>query len=77
MVGTCLDTGHALISGDLHRVMYKLSGHLQFIHANDNHGRDDQRLPPGKERADWHKLLHELNEVGFQGGLILELMGDA
>jgi len=77
MVGTCLDTGHALISGDLHRVMYKLSGYLQFIHANDNFGKDDQHLPPGKGGIDWHRLLHELNEVDFQGALILELMGDA
>jgi sugar phosphate isomerase/epimerase len=77
MVGTCLDTGHAFITGDVYRIMYKLAGHLQFIHANDNLGKDDQHLPPGKGKIDWHKLLHELNEVDFQGAMILELMGDA
>lgn len=75
MVGACLDTGHALIAGDLYRILYKLSGYLQYIHANDNFGKDDQHLYPGKGKIDWHKLLHELNEVGFQGAFILELMG--
>jgi sugar phosphate isomerase/epimerase len=75
LVGTCLDTGHAFISGDIYRVMYKLSGHLQFLHVNDNNGRDDDHLPPGKGSIDWHKLVRELNDVDFQGALILELMG--
>jgi len=74
-VGTCLDTGHANISGDIYRIMYKLSGHLQFLHANDNHGKDDVHLPPGKGNIDWRKLLRELDEVDFRGALILELMG--
>lgn len=76
IVGTCLDTGHANIAGDLHRIMYKMSGYLQYIHANDNLGKDDLHLNPGKGKIDWHKLLHELNEVDFRGALILELMGD-
>lgn len=75
LVGACLDTGHANISGDVYRILYKLSGHLQFLHANDNHGRNDDHLPPGQGKIDWHKLVRELNEVDFQGALILELMG--
>ncbi len=77
LVGTCLDTGHAFIAGDLHRIMFKMSGYLQYIHANDNNGKDDQHLCPGQGKIDWQRLLHELNEVGFQGTLMLELMGDA
>lgn len=77
IVGACLDTGHAFISGDIAKIMYKLSGHLQFLHANDNMGRDDQHLPPGKGGIDWKQVLHELTEIDFEGALILELMGDA
>ncbi len=77
LVGTCLDTGHAFISGDVYRITYKLSGHLQFIHANDNLGKDDQHLPPGQGKIDWESLLHMLNEVDFHGTFILELMGDS
>ncbi|MFW6253313.1 MAG: sugar phosphate isomerase/epimerase family protein [Chitinivibrionales bacterium] len=75
-VGTCLDTGHATLSGDIYRVMYKLSGHLKLIHANDNNRHGDDHLPPGKGCIDWKRLLTELNQTGFQGGLILELSGD-
>jgi sugar phosphate isomerase/epimerase len=76
MVGTCLDTGHAFISGDIYRILYKLSGHLQFLHANDNMGKDDEHLLPGRGKIDWPRLLHELNELDFRGAFILELMGD-
>jgi len=75
IVGTCLDTGHAYLSGDVYRIMYKLSCHLQLLHANDNRGRTDDHLPPGQGRIDWKRLLHELNEIDFQGAFILELMG--
>jgi sugar phosphate isomerase/epimerase len=76
MVGTCLDTGHAFIAGELHRIMYKMSGYLRYIHANDNWGKDDVHLCPGQGKIDWHKLLHELNEIDFRGTFMLELMGD-
>ena len=77
IVGTCLDTGHAFISGDISKILYKLSGHLQYLHANDNTGRDDDHLPPGKGKIDWKRLLLELNEIDFEGAMILELMGNA
>lgn len=75
-VGACLDTGHAFLSGDIYQVMYKLSGHLQFLHVNDNRGRHDDHLPPPQGNINWSMLLHELNEVDFHGALILELAGN-
>lgn len=72
---TCLDTGHATLSGDLYNVLYKLSGHLRVIHANDNLGTADDHLPPGKGTIDWGRVLFELSETNFHGGLILELAG--
>lgn len=74
-VGTCLDTGHAFLTGELYRVLYKLSGHLQMIHANDNRGAGDDHLPPGRGDIDWRRLLTELSGVDFRGGIILELAG--
>jgi len=75
-VGTCLDTGHAFCSGDLYRVMHKLSGHLRMIHANDNFADHDDHLPPGRGNIDWKRLLNGLHRSGFQGTIILELAGD-
>lgn len=75
-VGTCLDTGHAFLSGDLYNVMHKLSGHLQMIHANDNGGKFDDHRAPGQGNINWTKLLTELSQIEFHGGIILELSGD-
>ena len=75
-IGTCLDTGHAYLSGDLYHVMHKLSGHLQLVHANNNSGNYDDHKPPGDGNIDWNKLLTELSQIEFHGGIILELSGD-
>jgi sugar phosphate isomerase/epimerase len=75
-VGTCLDTGHAYLSGDLDNVVHKLSGHLQMIHANDNDRSYDDHKPPGEGKIDWKRLLTELSQIEFHGGLILELSGN-
>lgn len=75
-VGTCLDTGHAYLSGDLPRVANKLSGHLKMIHANDNRGKWDDHLPPGDGDIDWRQLLKQLTVEKFEGYFVLELAGD-
>jgi len=74
-VGTCLDTGHAFLSGDIYNVTHKLSGHLQMIHANDNSGNYDDHSPPGLGKIDWQRLLVLLAETRFHGAFILELAG--
>jgi len=72
-VGTCLDTGHAYLSGDLRTVVHKLSGHLRMLHINDNRGTGDDHLPPGKGLIDWDSLIRQLRNWKFHGTLILEL----
>ena len=75
-LGTCLDTGHAYLSGDLHTVVHKLSGHLKMLHANDNRGTGDDHLPPGEGDIKWLPLIHQLRHYQFQGTIILELSGN-
>ncbi len=72
-VGTCLDTGHAFLSGDLRTVVHKLSGHLRMLHVNDNLGDHDGHLPPGEGAIDWTSLIRQLRQWRFHGPLILEL----
>lgn len=72
-VGTCLDTGHAFLSGDLRTVIHKLSGHLRMLHVNDNLGDHDQHLSPGDGAIDWISLMRQLRQWRFLGPLILEL----
>lgn len=75
-VGTCLDTGHAYLSGDLPRVANKLSGHLRMIHANDNNGKWDDHFPPGRGQIDWPGLIDQLYVERFCGLMVLELSGN-
>jgi len=75
-VGTCLDTGHAHLSGDLGSVIHKLSGHLKMVHINDNHGDRDAHLIPGDGSIDWPWVVGELQHHDFQGGLIIEMSAE-
>ncbi len=74
-VGVCLDTGHAFLSGDLHNVAHKLSGHLWMVHASDNRQKFDDHLPPGDGHINWYELLEQLAQCRFHGALILEIAG--
>jgi sugar phosphate isomerase/epimerase len=74
-VGACLDTGHAFLAGDMHKLVHKLSGHLRMIHAHDNSGADDNHLPPGDGKIDWEKFMRDLIEVRFRGAFVLEMAG--
>ena len=72
-IGTCLDTGHAHLAGDLPMAMHKLSCHLRMVHINDNKGDWDGHLPPGEGDIDWKDVMTQLERNAFRGGLILEL----
>lgn len=72
-VGTCLDTGHAHLAGEMSVVIQKLSGHLKMVHINDNHGDRDAHLAPGDGSIDWPWVIGQLRRVRFQGVLVLEL----
>jgi sugar phosphate isomerase/epimerase len=74
-VGTCLDTGHAHLAGEMGIVIQKLSGHLKMVHVNDNRGDWDAHLAPGDGTIDWPWFVRELRNNGFQGSLVLELHG--
>jgi len=72
-VGSCLDTGHANLAGEINTVVHKLSGHLKMLHANDNHRNFDAHLCPGEGSINWSWVVGELKRCGFSGSLILEL----
>ncbi len=75
-VGTCLDTGHARLSGDLENVFRKLAGHLKMVHLNDNLGDWDAHLVPGEGSIDWPWVFTELRRQTFSGGLIIEMASE-
>jgi sugar phosphate isomerase/epimerase len=72
-VRVCLDTGHAALGRHWHRFIEVAGSRLTHIHANDNHGRRDDHLPPGDGVIDWFEIRRTLVEAGFSGWLMLEL----
>ncbi|MFO7607252.1 MAG: sugar phosphate isomerase/epimerase family protein [Desulfurivibrionaceae bacterium] len=74
--GFCLDTGHAHLGHNLHRLIQLFSEELTMVHAADNRGLHDDHLPPGKGSIDWPELLVLLRDLKFRGVFILELAGD-
>jgi sugar phosphate isomerase/epimerase len=74
-VGLCLDTGHAFLEKVLYTEIERFSSHLLMIHAADNHGEQDDHLPPGKGNIDWLHVVKALAGSGFTGPIILELSG--
>lgn len=75
-VGTCLDTGHAHLAGEMRMVTQKLSGHLKMLHINDNDGHSDAHMVPGDGTIDWPEFIAELRRNDFRGVMVLELAGN-
>ena len=61
-VGFCLDAGHlfAFGNGDLKQWLAVLDSYIGQLHLHDNHGRNDEHLPPGHGRIDFNLLFDHL-----------------
>jgi sugar phosphate isomerase/epimerase len=69
----CMDFGHAHAEGDLVDAIETVSEHLVAVHVNDNQGRHDDHLVPFEGTIDWAAALTEVQKVGYDGTLMLEL----
>ncbi|OFW05171.1 MAG: hypothetical protein A3I61_10430 [Acidobacteria bacterium RIFCSPLOWO2_02_FULL_68_18] len=72
-VAVCLDTGHTTLGQQWRRFLDISKNRLRHIHANDNHGRFDDHLPPGEGVVDWHAIGRDLLDAQFDGWIMLEL----
>ena len=70
-VGVCFDTGHANLLPAFESLV-PAGPHLVWIHAHDNHGREDEHLPPGDGTIDWRRLMAELQSVDYEYPIALE-----
>jgi sugar phosphate isomerase/epimerase len=72
-MGFCFDTGHAFLTGHMHKVLDLVGERTLLVHANDNGGTTDDHLPPGEGRIPWYDFFTHLKRRGFAGTMILEL----
>jgi sugar phosphate isomerase/epimerase len=67
-----LDTGHAHIAADVASETLATGGLLRTTHVHDNNGRQDVHLPPGLGTIDWASWARALDQVGYEGPVMLE-----
>jgi len=72
VAGWTLDTGHAVITGSMDRLLDALGERLRNVHLHDSDGQTDGHLPPEQGIVDWAALLARLKELDYRGPLTLE-----
>jgi sugar phosphate isomerase/epimerase len=67
-----VDTGHAHIASTPMVETQAAQGWLRSTHVHDNNGRQDTHEPPGRGGINWDAWLAALDEVGYNGPIMLE-----
>ena len=73
VIGFCLDTNHANLTGDLSEIVQALGSRIWNVHLSDNDGFKQQHWIPFKGVIDWRAFLIALDEVNYKGPLHYEL----
>ena len=64
----CLDTGHAIISGqNINEMLQVLADRTCTLHIHDNHGILDEHMAPGTGIIDWKGVVRTLNAIDYKG----------
>lgn len=70
----CLDTGHAVVSGnDPCRMIRELGQRTRVLHLQDNRGIVDDHMFPGMGVINWKEFLSAMKEAGYSGTLNFEV----
>jgi sugar phosphate isomerase/epimerase len=72
-VGVCIDTSHATLGHHWDRMMELVGDRVVHVHANDHRGHGDDHLVPGDGIIDWARVRKTLEEVHYEGWIVLEL----
>ncbi len=76
--GAVLDTGHLHAQKEILPLsVEKLAGHVFYVHASDNDGRDNAHLAPGRGSVDWEGVFRGLRRHGFDGYVGIDVGGVA
>jgi sugar phosphate isomerase/epimerase len=72
-VAVCLDTSHTTLGHQWPQFVEVSKARLSHIHANDHRGHFDDHLAPGDGILDWHTIGRDLQDLHFDGWIMLEL----
>lgn len=73
VIGYCLDTNHANLTGDLVEIIYRFGERLWSIHLSDNDGVQQRHWMPLEGVIDFKSVMNALGDIGYRGPLIYEL----
>lgn len=74
MVGACLDTGHAQLSGvNPAGAVRVLGSHLHALHIDDNHQNKDEHFAPFNGTIDWPSVMKALRDIDYQDDFAFEI----
>lgn len=72
-LGFCYDAGHDFCwSPSPYALLARYGGRLMAVHLHDNHGQEDEHLPPGDGDIDWAAVREGLARSAYRGPLTLE-----
>ena len=71
-LGLALDTGHAHLSRTVDDETRDAGTQLFTTHVHDNHGAKYAHLAPGEGTIDWPSWARTLDEIGYEGPIMLE-----
>jgi sugar phosphate isomerase/epimerase len=71
-VGLAIDTGHAHLVHSAPAETLAAGAWLRTTHVHDNHGKQDVHLPPGHGTIDWTAWVEALDQIGYEGPVMLE-----
>ncbi|MGC9320464.1 MAG: sugar phosphate isomerase/epimerase family protein [Armatimonadota bacterium] len=71
----CLDTNHANLSEPLDMAVRTLGDSIETLHISDNDGHEERHMLPGRGVIDWEQFMTLLDEIGYEGPLLLEATG--
>ena len=82
LMKTCLDTGHANISGqDVPRMIRLYGDKLAALHLQDNFGKitpvyEDMHMFPTHGRLPWDAIFAALRDIGYKGTINMEVSAE-
>lgn len=72
----CLDSGHANLEGDPIKATKLLGSRIAATHLSDNHGKEDDHLPPYQGKICWSELVATLQALPYRGVYMFEIADD-
>ncbi len=73
VMGFCLDSGHANLSGNTDWLIEHAFGRLNCLHLHDNDGQSDQHQIPGMGTVAWEKVAPAILASGYRKPINFEL----